>query len=290
MHQAVIRRADQPVAQRQALAEPGLEPGGIDRGGLSVVQPVVERTSLGATVSGEGGEQTKTLEFVSDGVDGVLGGGAPVFGEGELAGGVVELRGSLGGLTVEDVLVCCDHPAELGIDRPRVVDGGHRGVGDAGQGGSDLVVGVGRVGETATEVSATSSITVSFSDPMDRPDVEDRFAITPSVDGELTWDGGDLVFTPAARLAAGNRYTISVIGAPENGDGLVMEYFDSRGVRRTYGISLADGVLRIWRDAPGFDQRYSATLAPDTFEGQFQLAETPGDWRGDLRVIYRRRA
>jgi uncharacterized protein YkwD len=67
--------------------------------------------------------------------------------------------------------------------------------------------------ETATEVSATSSITVSFSDPMDRPDVEDRFAITPNVDGELTWDGGDLVFTPAARLAAGNRYTISVIGA-----------------------------------------------------------------------------
>src|SRR4051794_31413653 len=31
---------------------------------------------------------------------------------------------------------------------------------------------------------------------------------------------------------------ISIIGPPEAGDGLVMEYFDSRGVRRTYGISL----------------------------------------------------
>jgi hypothetical protein len=82
---------------------------------------------------------------------------------------------------------------------------------------------------------------------------------------------------------------ISVIGSPESGNGLVMEYFDSRGVRRTYGISLDDGVLRIWRDAPRFDQRYSATLAPDTFEGRFQLAETPGDWRDDLKVIYRRR-
>src|SRR5215208_2003763 len=29
---------------------------------------------------------------------------------------------------------------------------------------------------------------------------------------------------------------ISVIGAPEAGDGLVAEYFDSRGVRRTYGV------------------------------------------------------
>ena len=28
---------------------------------------------------------------------------------------------------------------------------------------------------------------------------------------------------------------ICLIGAPEAGDGLVMEYFDSRGVRRTYG-------------------------------------------------------
>ena len=82
---------------------------------------------------------------------------------------------------------------------------------------------------------------------------------------------------------------ICVIGAPEAGDGLVMEYFDSRGVRRTYGISLDDGVLRMWRDAPGFGQRFSATLAPPAFEGQWQLAETPGDWRDDLKVIYRRR-
>jgi hypothetical protein len=83
---------------------------------------------------------------------------------------------------------------------------------------------------------------------------------------------------------------ICVIGPPESGDGLAMEYFDSRGVRRTYGISLDDGVLRIWRDAPGFDQRYSATIAPDTFQGQFQLAESPGDWKDDLKVTYRRRA
>src|SRR3954451_13663936 len=65
---------------------------------------------------------------------------------------------------------------------------------------------------------------------------------------------------------------ISVIGPPEDGDGLVMEYFDSRGVRRTYRISLEEGVLRIWRDQPGFDQRMSATLAPDEFEGLYQLA------------------
>jgi hypothetical protein len=82
---------------------------------------------------------------------------------------------------------------------------------------------------------------------------------------------------------------ICVIGAPEAGDGLVMEYFDSRGVRRTYRIAFADGALRIWRDDPTFAQRYSATPAPDAFEGLWQLAETPGDWKDDLEVTYRRR-
>jgi hypothetical protein len=82
---------------------------------------------------------------------------------------------------------------------------------------------------------------------------------------------------------------IGVIGAPEAGEGLVLEYFDSRGVRRTYGVSLEDGVLRIWRDAPGFDQRFSATLGDDAFEGLWQLAQTPGDWEDDLAVSYRRR-
>jgi hypothetical protein len=81
---------------------------------------------------------------------------------------------------------------------------------------------------------------------------------------------------------------ICVIGAPETGDGLVMEYFDSRGVRRTYGISLDDGVLRMWRDAPGFDQRFAATIGGDSFEGVHQLAKTPGEWRDDLKVTYRR--
>jgi hypothetical protein len=39
-----------------------------------------------------------------------------------------------------------------------------------------------------------------------------------------------------------------------------MEYFDSRGVRRTYGIALEDGVLRMWRDDPDFAQRFAATI------------------------------
>ena len=68
--------------------------------------------------------------------------------------------------------------------------------------------------KTATAVSSSSTITISFSDDMDRPDVEQRFAITPAAAGDLTWtDDANLVFTPTERLTPGARYTISVIGA-----------------------------------------------------------------------------
>ena len=83
---------------------------------------------------------------------------------------------------------------------------------------------------------------------------------------------------------------LGVIGAPETGDGLVMEHFDSRGVRRTYGVALEDGVLRFWRDDPTFAQRSSATLHADGFEARWQVAETPGEWKDDVRVVYRRRS
>jgi hypothetical protein len=81
---------------------------------------------------------------------------------------------------------------------------------------------------------------------------------------------------------------ITVIGPPEGGDGIVAEYFDERGVRRTYGIALEGGVLRRWRDDPTFAQRAEATLGPDGFVLAWQLARTPGDWADDLRVVFRR--
>jgi uncharacterized protein YkwD len=65
----------------------------------------------------------------------------------------------------------------------------------------------------ADEVSAGTSISVSFSEQMDAADVEDRFAISPNVPGTFAWRDEDLVFTPAERLHPGARYTVSLVGA-----------------------------------------------------------------------------
>ncbi len=111
------------------------------------------------------------------------------------------------------------------------------------------------------------------------------------VPGSITFEwveGGHFLIQRSRNNHALLPDAICVIGAPEAGGGLVMEYFDSRGVRRTYGIALEDGVLRMWRDDPEFAQRFSATPGHDTFEGRWQLARTAGDWHEDLRVSYRR--
>jgi hypothetical protein len=80
-----------------------------------------------------------------------------------------------------------------------------------------------------------------------------------------------------------------VIGPPESDpDGLVADYFDSRGVRRTYAVEIVDGVWHMQRDHPGFDQRMRAEIAPDRFELTSQLARTPGEWKDDLRLTFER--
>ena len=74
---------------------------------------------------------------------------------------------------------------------------------------------------TAEDVSATSSIRVSFDRPMDQADTMARFSVAPAVDGELTWDGTDLVFQPTGRFEPGKRYTVSLVGAHDLGGNVI---------------------------------------------------------------------
>jgi hypothetical protein len=82
--------------------------------------------------------------------------------------------------------------------------------------------------------------------------------------------------------------SISLIGPVE--ERLAMYYFDSRGVHRVYELSFADGVLRIWRDAPGFSQRFEGRFSDDgdTLSGLWKLSRDDVTWDDDLEITYRR--
>jgi hypothetical protein len=67
-------------------------------------------------------------------------------------------------------------------------------------------------------------------------------------------------------------------------------YYDSRGVSRIYETSLRDGVWKQWRDAPGFAQRFTGTLADDgnTIDGTWELSQDGQTWEPDFTGTYRR--
>jgi hypothetical protein len=55
-----------------------------------------------------------------------------------------------------------------------------------------------------------------------------------------------------------------VIIGPEGSDGGYRQhYLNTRGVSRVYEMSLRDGVWKLWRDSPGFSQRFTGTFGDD---------------------------
>lgn len=73
---------------------------------------------------------------------------------------------------------------------------------------------------------------------------------------------------------------------------LRMHYFDSRGVFRVYEVSVDDESWRLWRNAPGFSQRFIGKFGDGgaTIAGHWQLCQDDAHWHDDLEITYRRRA
>jgi hypothetical protein len=71
---------------------------------------------------------------------------------------------------------------------------------------------------------------------------------------------------------------------------LCMHYFDSRGVFRVYEASFEPSAWRLWRDAPGFSQRFTGVVSQDgrSIEGRWEVSEDDVTWASDLEITYRR--
>ena len=100
---------------------------------------------------------------------------------------------------------------------PRISDFGVRFVAEPVGGAAALEPGsmeaAGPPPDTASSVSAETSISITFSAPMNRIEVERAFVLSPSVPGIFRWTGTTLTFQPLARLESDARYTVMLIGA-----------------------------------------------------------------------------
>jgi hypothetical protein len=81
---------------------------------------------------------------------------------------------------------------------------------------------------------------------------------------------------------------IAIIGAgPEPGT-FIQHYYDSRGVTRTYQMTLDGGSWKLWREAPGFWQRYTGAISDDgtTITGAWEGSADGQDWKHDFGLTY----
>ena len=84
--------------------------------------------------------------------------------------------------------------------------------------------------------------------------------------------------------------TVAVIGCDGKNDSYFQLYTDDRDVQRLYGMSLEDGVWKLWREGEPFSQRFTGTLSDDgnTIAGRWEMSEDGETWRTDFDMTYTR--
>jgi hypothetical protein len=116
--------------------------------------------------------------------------------------------------------------------------------------------------------------------------LDDRKFLVQRTEGEVTEDANE------AWQQNSPLPTIVVIGLDDSSHRYSHVYADARSVHRVYAMSLSDGVWKIWRDAPGFFQRFTATISDDgdTITGYWEGSSDGSDWSHDFDVTYTRLA
>lgn len=84
--------------------------------------------------------------------------------------------------------------------------------------------------------------------------------------------------------------TVCVIGL-DGADQFAMLYADARGVHRVYRMTFGEGRWTMWRSAPGFNQRFTATVSADghTMDGRWEMSKDGQTWNLDFELTYVRR-
>lgn len=80
----------------------------------------------------------------------------------------------------------------------------------------------------------------------------------------------------------------AVIGPDDAAGSYCMLYSDSRGVSRIYQMSLSESTWKLWRDFPGFSQRFIATFNDDRriLTGYWENSTDGSNWERDFNIKY----
>ncbi len=83
---------------------------------------------------------------------------------------------------------------------------------------------------------------------------------------------------------------IWLIHRDESNSGYQAFYYDDRKVSRIYKMSFSDGSWKLWRQAPGFSQRFEGKVSEDgkTISATWEKSVDGLEWEHDFDVKYSR--
>jgi hypothetical protein len=81
-----------------------------------------------------------------------------------------------------------------------------------------------------------------------------------------------------------------LVGRDESTDLFKVLYFDARGISRVYEMSFKNGEWKMWRNAPGFSQRFSAVVEKNrnTITAEWERSDDGKKWEHDFYAKYTR--
>jgi hypothetical protein len=81
-----------------------------------------------------------------------------------------------------------------------------------------------------------------------------------------------------------------IISRDESSGTYTVLHYDSRGVSRVYQMTFDGGVWKIWRQAPGFWQRFAGTISDDgeSIRATWEKSPDGSAWEHDFDLIYRK--
>ena len=122
-----------------------------------------------------------------------------------------------------------------------------------------------------------------------------------SVEAKISRLGKLIVFSTVSKPAEVPD-SVSIIGGAPDGEPQPMHYFDSRGVKRLFMMTLKGSNLKIWRapgedwngpDGPGFNQRFIGEISADgrTIKGRWErgMGDAGDKWEIDFPINYVRK-
>jgi hypothetical protein len=82
----------------------------------------------------------------------------------------------------------------------------------------------------------------------------------------------------------------SIIGLDDASGGFSMLYADARDVFRVYQMAVEKDIITLWREAPGFHQRFTGAFdtSGDIMTAMWERSDDGVEWFKDFEMLYRR--